>query len=173
MWEMFMEHHRPSINDLIMTTSGGMFLGETLFRFSNLIWDDSATGFNRIWREIVGTLINPLGGLNRLIRGDMGTIRSTPNQIRAPVHFLFTWAGNVASRSSDLSDQETSPVLEMLLVYGDPFKNGESRKPFDYFPIQFGLRFADEKYLNIYAYSLLAGKELAFKSNQNHLIGIF
>lgn len=174
MWEMFMERHRPSINDLIMTTTGGMFLGETLFRFSNLIWDDSATGFNRVWREIVGTLLNPIGGLNRLVHGDMGTTRSTPNQIRAPIQFILTWAGNVASSSASLSDQKTSPVLEALIVYGDPFKTGESRKPFDYFPIQFNMRFAEEKtYLNIYAYSLLAAKDLASKENQNHLIGIF
>jgi hypothetical protein len=168
-----MERHRASVNDLIMTTTGGMFLGETLFRFSNLIWDDSATGFNRVWREIVGTLINPIGGLNRLIHGDMGKTRSSPNQIQAPVQFLFTWAGNVASRSASLSDQETSPVLEALIVYGDPFKTGESRKPFDYFPIQFNLRFADETYFNVYAYSLLAAKDLKSKENQNHLIGIF
>ncbi len=174
MWEMFMERHRPSINDLIMTTTGGMFLGETLFRFANLVWDDSATGFNRVWREIVGTLLNPIGGLNRLIHGDMSTSRSTPNQIRAPVQLDLSWAGNVVGRSSDLSDKKTSPVLDMLLVYGDPFKNGESRKPFDYFPIQFILRFAEEEtFLNIYAYSLLAAKELESKENQNFLIGIF
>ena len=173
MWEVFMERHRPSVNDLIMTSTGGMFLGETLFRYANLIWDDSATGFNRVWREIVGTLLNPMGGINRLIHGDMATTRSTPNQTRAPVQFLFSWAGNVVGRSANLSDQETSPVLEMLIVYGDPFKSGESRKPFDYFPIQFNLRFADETYLNVYAYSLLAGKDLDSNENQNHLIGIF
>ncbi|NOR12845.1 MAG: DUF3943 domain-containing protein, partial [Candidatus Aminicenantes bacterium] len=40
MWEVFMENHRPSINDLAMTTTGGMFMGEMLFRFSNLVLDD-------------------------------------------------------------------------------------------------------------------------------------
>jgi hypothetical protein len=68
-WEVFMEHHRPSISDLIMTTTGGMYLGEMLFRYSSLVLDDSATGFERVWREILGGILNPVRGFNRLIFG--------------------------------------------------------------------------------------------------------
>jgi hypothetical protein len=180
MWEVFMENHRPSINDLAMTTTGGMFMGEMLFRFSNLVWDDSATGFNRVWREAVGLLLNPVGGFNRLIRGDMSTIRSTHNQIRAPVDFTLFWSGAISSGSSDapdededIEDQEVSPSWELLLMYGEAFRKGESRKPFDWFVLQWSARRTDQLYFSIYAYSLLLGKEFGSKENQNHMVGLF
>jgi hypothetical protein len=174
-WEVFMEHHRPSISDLIMTTTGGMYLGEMLFRYSSLVLDDSATGFERVWREIVGGLLNPVRGFNRLIFGDTGTTRSSHNQLRAPVHGWIHVTGSGTSLSSDLSDAKAGGGAEFLLVYGDPFKGGEDViKPFDYFPVQFSLRrMSDKTYLNIAAYSLLAGKELSSKENQYHLVGLF
>ncbi|MFN2302820.1 MAG: DUF3943 domain-containing protein, partial [Anaerolineales bacterium] len=165
MWEVFMERHRPSINDLAMTTTGGMFLGEMLFRFSNLVWDDSATGFERVWREIVGTIINPIGGLNRIIRGDITTTRSTHNQIRSPIDFTLFWSGAVTSGSSDvveeedIEDQKVSNSWELLLVYGEAFRKEEPRKPFDWFVLQWSGRKTDQLYFSIYAYSLLLGKE--------------
>ena len=180
MWEVFMEKHRPSINDLAMTTTGGMFLGEMLFRFSNLVWDDSATGFNRIWREAVGLLLNPVGGFNRLIRGDMSTTRDTHNQIRAPIDFTLFWSGVVSNGSSDapeevedIEDQKVSPAWELLLLYGEAFRKGESRKPFDWFVLQWSARRTDQLYFSIYAYSLLLGKEFGSKEGQNHMVGLF
>jgi len=65
MWEMVMERHRPSINDLVITTTGGMYVGEMVYRFSSLILDDSATGAERVWRELAGFLVNPIRGFNR------------------------------------------------------------------------------------------------------------
>ena len=179
MWEVFMERHRPSINDLAMTTTGGMFLGEALFRFSNLVWDDSATGFERVWREILGTLINPIGGLNRIIRGDINTTRSTHNQIRAPVEFTLSWAGALSSGSSDvveeedIEDQKVSNAWELLVLYGKAFRNGESRKPFDWFVLQWSGRRTDQLYFSIYAYSLLLGKEFKTRESQRHMVGLF
>jgi hypothetical protein len=173
-WEVFMEHHRPSINDLIMTTTGGMYLGEMLFRYSSLVLDDSATGFERVWREILGSLLNPVRGFNRLIFGETGTTRSSHNQLRAPVHGWIHLTGSGTSLSSELSDAKAGGGAEFLLVYGHPFTGEEVRKPFDYFPVQFNLRrMSDKTYINIFAYSLLAGKELSSKETQNHLIGLF
>lgn len=173
-WEVFMEHHRPSINDLIMTTTGGMYLGEMLFRYSSLVLDDSATGFERVWREIVGGLLNPVRGFNRLILGETGVTRSSHNQLRAPVHGWIHMTGSGTSLSSELADVKSGAGAEFLLVYGDPFTGEDVRKPFDYFPVQFSLRrMSDKTYLNIAAYSLLAGKELSSKESQNHLVGLF
>jgi hypothetical protein len=173
-WEVFMEHHRPSINDLIMTTTGGMYLGEMLFRYSSLVLDESATGFERVWREILGGLLNPVRGFNRLVFGETGTTRSSVNQLRAPVHGWIHLTGSGTSLSSDLSDAKAGGGAEFLLVYGDLFRGEDTIKPFDYFPVQFSLRkMSDKTYLNIVAYSLLAGKEISPKENQNHLVGLF
>ena len=174
MWEMVMEHHRPSFNDLVMTTTGGMFLGEALFRFSNLVLDDSATGWNRTWREIVGALLNPVGGINRLIYGDMFKTGSSHNHIKAPLLLTLYWSGNFTSDNFSAEDAKASPGLEALFVYGDAFKEAETRKPLDYFPMQvMARRTSEEMYLTIYAYGLLLGRELGSKEGQQHLVGLF
>ena len=70
LWEMFGEANRPAINDWMATALGGVALGESLHRFSTMIWDNSATGFGRTMRELGGFLVNPMGGFNRLVRGE-------------------------------------------------------------------------------------------------------
>ncbi len=174
MWETVMERHRPSLNDLIMTTSGGIFLGEALFRYTSLIRDENARGFERVWREAVSLIINPMGTLNRLIFGDTASTPSGTSQSKAPLSGVITLGGQARGRNADLQNARTGPSADFLLVYGIPFTGGKARQPFDYFPIEFTLRFSQKKgYLTIYGYSFLLGKELEAKSNQNHLLGLF
>ncbi len=68
-WEVALEANRPSINDQIMNTFGGITLGEVSFRIAELIIDESSRGFERAGREIFAFLINPVLGFNRLIEG--------------------------------------------------------------------------------------------------------
>jgi Domain of unknown function (DUF3943) len=173
MWETVMERHYPSINDIIMTTTGGMFLGEALFRYSALIRDDNARGFNRVWRETVSLVLNPVGTLNRLFFGNEVSTPSGISQAKAPLSGIITLGGQARGQNADLESSKTGPSADFLLVYGTPFTGGQARQPFDYFPIEFTLRFQDKTYLTIYGYSLLAGKELEAKSGQNHLLGLF
>ena len=173
MWEMVMERHRPSIGDLIMTSTGGMFVGEMVYRFSSLVLDDSASGGERVLREIAGFVINPIRGFNRLIHGEMSRVLPYHNQLRAPVNGTVHWAGALTSRESDLGDSRAAPNLGVLLAYGDPFLGREKRTPLDYFTLQASAHISDQAYWNIYAYGLLMGKELGSKENQNHLIGLF
>lgn len=174
MWETMMERWRPSINDLIMTTTGGMFLGETLFRYSSLVWDDQAKGFDRVWREAVGLLLNPIGGLNRIIFGGQVSRPEGIPQSSVPISGLFTIGGQARGRNADLGNSKTGPSVDFIFVYGNPFTEGQARKPFDYFPIEMTLRFAgDTAYGTIYGYGLLTGKELGARSGQNHLLGLF
>jgi hypothetical protein len=78
MWELFGEVWAPAPNDLAMTTLGGITLGEMLFRFSSLTLKNEATGSDRVVREVAGTLINPIRGFNRLVRGEMSRVTETP-----------------------------------------------------------------------------------------------
>ncbi len=64
-----MEKYRPSINDLITTTAGGIVYGEIGYRFSALVRKRGARGLERIWRETVGAVLDPVGGVNRLLNG--------------------------------------------------------------------------------------------------------
>ncbi len=173
MWETVMERHRPSINDIFMTTTGGIFLGEALFRYSALIRDDNARGFDRIWREAASLALNPAGTLNRLIFG--GDIsRPTPgSQPNPPLHGIITLGGQARGQNADLGSSKTGPSADFTLVYGTPFTEGKPREPFDYFPVEFTLRFQDKTYLTVYGYSLLAGKELGVESGKKNLLGLF
>jgi hypothetical protein len=145
MWETVMERHRPSINDLVMTTTRGIFLGEVLHRYTSLVRDENARGFERVWRESVSLLINPVGGLNRLLFGDDVSPLSGISQSKAPLSGIMTLGGQARGRTADLQNGKTGPSADFLLIYRTPFTEGQSRKPFDYFPIEFTLRFAQKK----------------------------
>ena len=70
MWECFLENEPPSINDLLTTTAAGSMYGEITYRLSNKVIDNSASGANRVFREIVAGILSPVHEINRLISGD-------------------------------------------------------------------------------------------------------
>jgi len=69
-WEYFGEKYRPSLNDWYMTSFGGITLGEVFHRISATIRDNRATGRGRTLREIAALPMDPIGSLNRLVRGE-------------------------------------------------------------------------------------------------------
>lgn len=130
LWECCMENTAPSVNDLVNTTLGGMTRGEVAHRLSVLVLDNTATGADRIWREIGAAILNPVGAVNRLLRGEMTRQGPNPDD-RFPRGFSvsgdlgYRHIGGGAARP----DQWT---LSMSALYGDPFK-GDIRNPFDSF----------------------------------------
>ncbi|MCP2521127.1 DUF3943 domain-containing protein, partial [SCandidatus Aminicenantes bacterium Aminicenantia_JdfR_composite] len=70
MWEIALENNQPSTNDAIMTTLGGMTLGEVLFRLSNLIIRNNERGFERFLREVFTFFVSPAVAIDRLVTGD-------------------------------------------------------------------------------------------------------
>jgi len=121
MWEVFMESEFPSYNDWIMTTFAGIALGESLFRFSEQVLDDRARGGERIWREVAGTLLNPVGGFNRLVRGDMFRHKSTVNHIRNPFRGYLALGGRGDVKGTDFGETKFAPALEFTVHYGETF----------------------------------------------------
>lgn len=77
MWEMFMENEFPSTNDLGATPIGGLALGETFYRASDLLLDDRKTGWERFGREIAAFIVSPMRGLTRILNGDAWRKRAT------------------------------------------------------------------------------------------------
>jgi hypothetical protein len=129
-WECCMENTAPSINDLVSTTLGGMTRGEVAHRLSVLILDNTATGANRLWREIAAGVVNPVGAINRLLRGEM--TREGPNpEDRFPAGFSVS--GDLGYRHIGGGVPHPDQVmLSISALYGDPFK-GDIRNPFDSF----------------------------------------
>lgn len=144
MWETICETEPPAINDLMATTVGGIAIGEVTHRLSALVYDDRKRGWSRFWREFLGTVICPIGGLNRIISGDAWKVRHDYYKYhdydRLPVNAQIGVGYRYLADNNSLFRGEGTPYINVALDYGDPF-NGEERKPYDYFSadITFGL----------------------------------
>jgi hypothetical protein len=140
LWEMFLEAQPASINDLVNTTLGGMAWGETQFRVANMIFDNKASGFGRFLREAAGFVVNPMGGFNRLIRGEMMKDFQNPPD-RFPRRLYMELDGGYVHSGGSVAEGTTQDQgsFSFLLRYGDPF-DGALRQPFEIFDVQLGFR---------------------------------
>jgi hypothetical protein len=130
-WEMVAETQRPSLNDFVNTTLGGMVSGEATYRLSQMLLDDRARGGERVLRELAAALLNPAQLLTRLATGELWVARAERGDTVAPSGFVAEtdegWR-HVSSRQAN-PDQA---LLTLNLRYGDPFGRAVSR-PFDSF----------------------------------------
>jgi hypothetical protein len=133
LWELGGEKQDPSINDMIATTFGGMFLGEPLFRMANLLLetDSGPPGF---WRELGAAVISPPTGFNRLVWGNRFDAILPSNR---PATFLRLQVGGTLTASShNVSNdvKEHGATADFEFIYGLPGKPGYTyKRPFDYF----------------------------------------
>ncbi len=137
MWEMFMEREYPSTNDIIATPIGGAALGEVLFRASDALIDERATGTERFERELGAFILSPMRGFNRLITGKMwkhspttGRIFGTPN-----ISIRVSTGVKVLQFGGHLRDSRVGFASQIDVEYGDRFEP-KSTKPYDYFTIR-------------------------------------
>ena len=138
-WEYMGERHKPSLNDLVMTTMGGIALGEMFHRAAWLVRDTRLTGGARLTRELIATAIDPITGLNRFISGDSGKVVEKPAEfIPTSLHSSFDvgvlWQGDDTSFTGASGD----PYLQLNLGYG-AIGSGRSRQPFDAFVVDMRL----------------------------------
>lgn len=140
LWELFMENEYPSANDIIATPVGGMALGETLYRTSDLILDDRTTGRERLGREIAAFIVSPMRGLTRIINGDAWKHRSTSGrQFGIPdLYVAISVGARVLELEDEILDKGVGIASEVDVVYGDRF-NTEQEKPYDFFSMGVGL----------------------------------
>lgn len=137
-WELFMETERPSYNDLITTTVGGVILGEVLFRLSSLLLDDSTRGSERAIREGGALAISPIYGISRLVSGDATGSGIYP--VRAPAAVRFA-LGFDNFRLEEANQGVRNLGLDARVVYGSFVDEGHSFEPFDWFSVAGGLNF--------------------------------
>ncbi len=172
MWELFLENEYPSINDLFITTTAGVMLGETLHRLSLLILDDQARGIERIVRELVGAVLNPAGGVNRLLGGFQQNM--DPSLKDKSVGGSLAWGGRGIIKNLGQEDFEMNGAVELSLSYGQRFTDNETRQPFDYFEAEawFSPDIKGNQF-RISEYALLWGWNLYAKGEHRHLFGFF
>lgn len=144
-WEMAGETYPGAINDWVSTSVGGMAIGEATYRTAAYLRDNGATGAGRTFREIGATIVNPVAGFNRLIRGETGRIGENPEWSR-PDFFLThidlggrrVGEGNLGSGADN-----TTGFLRFGVTYGDPFR-GAHERPFDSFTADLQVYFRDK-----------------------------
>jgi len=130
-WEYLGEGKRPALNDFWMTGFGGVAIGEIMHRVSSAILDEQATGGERLTREIAALFVNPMRGVNRLVRGEWNDRRANPPD-RLPGSYMFrTSLGGRTIRENGPDARPTrSPTLLIDITLGDVFEADRS-SPFD------------------------------------------
>ena len=140
MWELFMESEYPSTNDIIATPIGGMALGETFYRISDLILDDRSMGRERTGREVAAFLVSPMRGLMRIVNGDAWRHRPTSGrQFGIPdLSVAFSVGTRVLELEKEILDRGVGIASEVSVEYGDRFST-ERERPYDFFTMNVGL----------------------------------
>jgi hypothetical protein len=139
MWEFFMENESPSINDFVTTSMGGVALGEVMFRLSNHVLDNSAGGGERVWREIVAFIFNPVNSFARLGTGEMW--RRGPPPERPPLDGEFSLGGlYVSTDAVEIESAEAwAGSVRLHLEYGDVQQLPPRFEPYRYFTLDMSL----------------------------------
>jgi hypothetical protein len=148
LWECCGETHPPSINDWIATSIGGAAIGETTYRLSSMVLDNTATGSERTWREVGALLINPVRGVNRLFSGRWSEVRDNPPE-RMPSIFanqLSVGARVIGEGESISENTQSNAFFQVDFNYGSPFSQ-ENRDPFSYFLMGLQVNFSDKQAL--------------------------
>jgi hypothetical protein len=130
-WEYFAEDKRPALNDFWMTGFGGVAMGEILHRVSSAILDETAVGGERLTREIAAALINPMRGMNRLVRGEWNDRRANPaDRLPESYRFRTSVGGRTIGQETPNQRPTRSPTVLIDIVLGNVF-DSEPTSPFD------------------------------------------
>lgn len=174
-WEFFGENTFPSINDWASTTLSGINIGESLYRISNVITDNTATGTERVLREIAGTLINPVRGFNRLLSGETAKVFPNPAD-RLPGSSFIDLTFGARTFDEDgfkiVDERERQAIVSVSYNYGNPF-DGDIKKPFAHFQTGVSIASADQTLTSFYSRGILHGWDVSKSKNSHHVLGIF
>jgi hypothetical protein len=173
MWEFFLETDLPSANDVMTTGFGGVMLGEILFRFFHQVLNKSPSDKRNILREAVGYLINPMGGVNRLLSGKHTPTNSIPTSEDFDFHLII---GRINTKSIDADFPLTSrkTMISLELRSNEELKTG-SLSPYDYYRFALRLQFTDRLLPQgkLISEGILLGKETELENQGFRIVGLF
>ena len=134
-WEYFGEVYQPSMNDLYNTGFGGIVLGEVYHRLGALVRDNSRRGAGRVLRELAAFPLDPVGSLDRLLRGGFTRVGPNPPDRHPGTLGLVVQGGGRVAVDSGAGGNTASSSFLADLAYGDPFRQPYAR-PFDVFRVR-------------------------------------
>ncbi|HEY4181216.1 MAG TPA: DUF3943 domain-containing protein [Kofleriaceae bacterium] len=165
-YEAFMENEPPSIGDQIMTPYVGMMLGEPLHRFATAML---YTGYGppNLTRRIAGSVIDPLGALNRNIYGDAWYKEVPPA--------MYAYLGVGATQQVGAFGSESEGAAAHFAVVAEHGLTGDSsfmpEHPMDHFELRASLDVRNKDFDgSIYSRGLLYGR--GFRSEHGTIRGL-
>ena len=178
-WELLMETETPSINDFIVTTLGGISVGEMFFRLSDNILhgEDGEILKPNVFRWIGATLRSPTTSLNHAL------FPGRPSETSNISGFSFLGAGfsqasvSLLPRPDILLEKQGLSLSYYLhLNYGSPFLKPKQSVPYDWFSMKFrgGLDLGDEIFLDFFSEGYLYGRTLySKKESVRNQLGLY
>lgn len=171
-WESAFEVELPAYNDLINTTLSGIILGEITYRMSNQIIDESTVGFERFTREFTAFLINPIHGLNRLVKGKMW--RDGNNKIKTNSFIKLSLGLNSLFINRKLSEGYAYIFTAFDLDYGNKFSVSAHKNPFDYIKIHSEISFTNsDNIIGISASGVLWDWRIRSLNTSKYIFGLY
>jgi len=159
MWEYFGENTRPSYNDIINTPLNGAFIGEMLYRISSNVLDDRTRGSERVFREILAGVIDPMRGFNRLVQGKTFRVLRKEVYQKEPMNFTFYGGIHKKNDAKKFFSGKVNEMINIQIDYGAPFES-RTRKPFDFFKFRTEFSYGVGRKIidNFTGYGILFGK---------------
>ncbi len=160
MWELMLENNRPSTIDGILTSVGGVLLGEPLFRVANdLIIKGEAKGVEKIARELLGFVVNPMLISDRLATGQSFKKGGSSQ------HDYSAWL--------PIGSANGKPFFSVQVRYEDLW-NKKEIAPYDWFELNLSARSDPKKFQSqaLNATGNLLGKKLEWRESRA-FIGLF
>ena len=169
-WETTAENQPPAINDFINTSFGGIVLGEMTHRMADKLVNNGSTGIRRQASEILGFIINPANGINRIMDGKWGKPSGKARRDSSLITAEFdagirTFNGG---NTNILHNDNFGWYGHIKLLYGEPYKDYGT--PFSNIVVNVEIGKDDSSKVNVVSvYGSLAGWELRSSEKMQQL----
>jgi hypothetical protein len=165
-WELFSENVRPSANDLINTTLGGIALGEVAHRMSSALLHSKRFPAAQRMGAVV---VNPVGRTLSLIPGGGRAALDS-----GPSSSLSLGVGRQRGMgAAPLSVSGDRPFIGLTFQYGTPFDK-HVKRPYDAF--EFSLHLSPNQYVvltHAAVSGLLTRRKVATSAGRQVMLGLF
>src|SRR5688572_11784100 len=166
-WELFTENVRPSVNDLINTTLGGIALGEVAYRMSSLL---SRQDRGAATRKLGAVVVSPLSRAQSLLYGTTHDRSPARPETRSTLLAVGQRRG-VGGSPDALSTSH--PFVGLTFQHGNAFDE-QIHRPYDAF--EFSLHLSPNEHVVLTHASvsgLLARSTLSRSSSKQLLLGFY
>jgi len=176
-WEYFCETNEPSYNDFLSTGIGGSAIGETTYRISDIVFDNSKRGVERAFRELIGGFLNPARGFHRLFSGQMWKTSPVRGKIVDPEPFSVdvSLGWRFLTEMRHKGRHKNLGYVKFTMDYGEHFDEKSHHKPFDFFHIHGLLNISskDPTFSDLFIKGRIATKQFSTNSGWNYDLGLY